>query len=201
VDVGAHTGEILSEVIRLAPRGRHIAVEPIPPLADHLRAEFPQVIVHAVALSDAPAVAEFQWVRDNPGFSGLVRRLDLAQEAQIEPIIVRVERLDDLVPVGFPVALIKIDVEGGEVNVLRGAARVLRDNRPWVLLEHGSACRLYRHTSSDLMAELSFHRMAIWMLDDWLAGKAPLTPRELAAQVDVGQYNFLAGPASGTDIE
>lgn len=195
VDVGAHVGGFLAELVQIAPKGRHVAVEPIPTLAANLRAAFPQTTVHAVALSDSPGSATFQWVHSNPAFRGLVRRDDLRPAERIEPIEVRLERLDDLIAAGVPVALVKIDVEGGEVNVLRGASRVLRENRPWVLIEHGSACRVYGHTTGDLVAEFAAHRMAIWMLAEWLAGEPPLTHDGLSAAIAVGQYNFLAGPA------
>jgi FkbM family methyltransferase len=195
VDVGAHAGDFLAELLQVAPRGRHTAIEPIPAMADRLRTTFPQATVHAAALSDSPGTATFQWVCGNPAFSGLVRRADLPPAERTEPITVRVERLDDLIPAGTPVALVKIDVEGAEVNILRGADRVLRENRPWVLIEHGSACQGYGHTTADLVAAFAAHRMAVWMLADWLAGKPPLTLPGLVAATAAGQYNFLAGPA------
>jgi hypothetical protein len=33
IDVGAHTGDVLAEIVRIAPRGRHIGFEPLPGLA------------------------------------------------------------------------------------------------------------------------------------------------------------------------
>ena len=52
IDVGAHAGEILAELVRVAPGGRHIAYEPLPALASALRAAFPQVDVRAKALAN-----------------------------------------------------------------------------------------------------------------------------------------------------
>ena len=46
-------------------------------------------------------------------------------------------RLDDVMPVSRRVDLIKIDVEGAEVRVLRGAARLLGQHKPALWLEHG----------------------------------------------------------------
>lgn len=37
VDVGAHRGEILSEIIDIAPMGNHFAFEPIPYLCELLK--------------------------------------------------------------------------------------------------------------------------------------------------------------------
>ena len=42
IDIGAHAGSVLREILRAAPDGRHIAYEPLPHLAEHLRAEFPR---------------------------------------------------------------------------------------------------------------------------------------------------------------
>jgi len=33
IDVGSNRGQVLSEAVRIAPRGRHVAFEPIPALA------------------------------------------------------------------------------------------------------------------------------------------------------------------------
>jgi FkbM family methyltransferase len=52
LDVGAHAGSVLREIVRLAPRGRHVAWEPLPGLAAGLRADFPGVAVREAALAD-----------------------------------------------------------------------------------------------------------------------------------------------------
>ena len=43
IDVGANVGEILEEIVRVAPRGRHIAYEPLPDHAADLAKRFPGV--------------------------------------------------------------------------------------------------------------------------------------------------------------
>ena len=52
VDVGAHQGAVLGEILRAAPQGRHIAYEPLPHLAEKLSQDFPQVEVRNAALAD-----------------------------------------------------------------------------------------------------------------------------------------------------
>ena len=42
LDVGAHVGSVLTDMLRLAPQGRHWAFEPLPTFAAHLRAAFPR---------------------------------------------------------------------------------------------------------------------------------------------------------------
>lgn len=48
---------------------------------------------------------------------------------------VEVVTLDDADRVPSPVAIVKVDVEGGELAVLSGAARLLDDHRPALILE------------------------------------------------------------------
>ena len=56
------------------------------------------------------------------------------------PITVR--PLDACLPPDAPVRGLKIDVEGGEEDVLRGAARILQAHRPWVCAEFTSEGRV-----------------------------------------------------------
>jgi FkbM family methyltransferase len=195
VDVGAHRGDVLAEFVRASPAGRHVAIEPIPELAERLKIAFPTVEVHAAAAGEAAATARFQWVESNPALSGLKRRPDLSPDETIREIAVPVVRVDDLIPVGRRIAVMKIDVEGGELGAIRGASRVLDESRPWVLLEHGLAAAAYDATSADVFDELARHRMAVWLMGDWLAGKPPLTLSAFVAAVKSGEHwNFLTGP-------
>ena len=136
IDVGAHKGAILGEIVALAPHGRHIAFEPLPQLAGELATRFPQVDVRAVALSDRSGEAEFVHVRTRPGWSGF-RERPYPGDEQVERIAVRTQTLDAALPAGFVPALIKIDVEGAEREVLEGAIKTLAVHRPVVVFEHG----------------------------------------------------------------
>ncbi len=136
VDVGANVGDVLAEMVRLAPRGRHLAFEPLPALAAELTVRFPAVDVRAVALGDADEPAEFVHVITRPGWSGL-RERPYPRDERLERITVEVARLDDVLPDGYVPAFVKIDVEGGELDVLRGARRTLAEHRPVMAIEHG----------------------------------------------------------------
>lgn len=198
IDVGAHAGDVLAELVRLAPRGRHLALEPIAAMAATLCGRFPAVEVQNVAAGDRSADVTFQVVETNPAFSGMVRRPDLRPGERVAEVTVRCEPLDWLVPAGRPVGLIKVDVEGAEMAVFRGAARVLA-GRPWVLFEHGAISeQAYGATTADVHAELARHRLGVWTLGGWVAGAAALSADGFAAAVASGdQWNFLAGPGAG----
>jgi FkbM family methyltransferase len=136
IDVGAHSGGVLRDIVRCAPGGHHIAYEPLPHLAEALAREFPGVEVRAAALSDRDGRAAFVHDRTEPARSTLQAHAFTDHEHATE-IEVRVERLDGALPPNYSPALIKIDVEGTELKLLRGAVGTLRAHRPIVVFEHG----------------------------------------------------------------
>ncbi len=140
VDVGAHTGEVLDLILRAAPAGKHIAVEPLPHLHRQLAARYPSVIIHAVALGAADGIVELTEVVDSPGLSGLSSdHLSPTHETVRHTVPLR--RLDDLIPLDVSPALIKIDVEGAEYGVLLGAMATLARCRPMLVFEHQKTSR------------------------------------------------------------
>lgn len=136
IDVGAHEGVFLDEILRTAPRGRHIAYEPLPHLHEALTAQFPGVDVRCAALSDRDEVTTFRWIKNMPGMSGL-RERDYPAEPDLEVIDVLTERLDYHLPPDYAPSFIKIDVEGAELLVLRGALETLRRHHPTLAFEYG----------------------------------------------------------------
>lgn len=183
VDVGAHGGSMLRRMLRVAPDGQHIAVEPIPKLADLLRLKFPLVTVHEAALSDRAGSAEFDMVDDDLALSGFQRRADLPAGVRTHTIQVRTLRLDDVVPVNLPVDLIKIDVEGSELAVLRGAVETLKRWQPHVLLEYGSGPN--KDAVYDVLDGCGF---ALFTVD----GRGPLDRPNFGQLPDV--WDYLAKP-------
>jgi FkbM family methyltransferase len=138
IDIGAHAGAVLEEIVKAAPRGHHIAFEPIPELCVGLRKRFPQVEVRCAAVSSHRGSASFAYVRDVPEWSGLkLRALPDGTEPRAEQIEVCLEALDEVLPKSYRPSLVKIDVEGAEEAVLKGAMQTLRRHHPIVLFEHG----------------------------------------------------------------
>jgi FkbM family methyltransferase len=197
VDVGCHKGSMLEEMLRLAPAGTHYAFEPIPSLYRELIPSFPGVKIYDIALSDSVGEASFQYVDSNPPYSGL-RKREYPRSEIIEEIKVKTDLLDNLIPEDSPIAFIKIDVEGGELQVLKGAASTIRRTRPVIVFEHGLGAADYYGTTPqqvyDFFAEESDLKLSL--MEDWLSANDPLTREGFIARFHAGEFYFMAHPAS-----
>ncbi len=192
IDVGANVGTVLANMVAIAPDGRHIAYEPLPDLSESLARRFPQVDVRAAALSDHAGEATFTRDRGAPSQSGF--RATGGSIGRTEQFTVPVERLDDTLPEAFVPALIKIDVEGAEEQVLRGALETIRRHRPVVVLEHGNRAAEYG-TRPDDVYELLCGAAGLRIFD--MDGDGPLTLerfRALASPPAATRWNFFARP-------
>src|SRR5439155_7936660 len=67
IDIGAHAGDVLREIVRCAPNGHHIAYEPLPHLNRQLINDFPDIEVRLAALSNRTGESSFTHVKSNPG--------------------------------------------------------------------------------------------------------------------------------------
>src|SRR5262245_61797610 len=91
-----------------------------------------RVRLHSEALSDRAGTATLYGSDD---MSSLNQGVNTGRQAV--PIEVRLARLDEVLHgEGPPVSLIKIDVQGHELEVLRGAEAVVSRHRPALILEH-----------------------------------------------------------------
>jgi FkbM family methyltransferase len=100
-----------------------------------------RVRLHSEALSDRAGTATLY---GNDDMSSLNEGVHTGRQAA--PIEVPLARLDDVVDgEGPPISLIKIDVQGHELEVLRGAEAVISRHRPVLILEHEDD--LYRSAS------------------------------------------------------
>ncbi|MEO6132948.1 MAG: FkbM family methyltransferase [Saprospiraceae bacterium] len=137
IDIGSYQGEILSLMQKYAPKGHHLAFEPIPAQYEQLRKKYSSTAtIYPFALADDNSETTFNHVLSNPTYSGLKQRTYKGQE-NIEVIRVQVRQLDSVISNEIPVRVIKIDVEGGEYDVLKGGMRTLKKWRPYLIFEHG----------------------------------------------------------------
>jgi FkbM family methyltransferase len=184
IDIGANIGGVLQHMVAYAPDAAHIAYEPLPELAADLERRFPTVDVRAAAVADEVTERRFTRVRSAPTRSGF----DVAGEVRdVEQFTVPVEALDRSLPTGFVPAVIKIDVEGAEREVVAGAMETIRRHRPVVVFEHGGEGG---QISRDLYAMLVTDAgLRLFDLD----GDGPLTEQAFLAKVRTGSHwNFVA---------
>ncbi len=133
LDVGCHLGSVLSEFVRLSPRGSHIAIEPLPYKAAWLRKSFPNTKIVEAAVAETEGEVEFTWNKSRPGFSSLASEGPAGDH--VERVKVNTQRLDDIVPSNQRIGFLKVDVEGAELMAFRSAKRILQEDRPTVLFE------------------------------------------------------------------
>jgi FkbM family methyltransferase len=189
VDVGAHQGAILREMMRCAPHGQHIAYEPLPEFAAALAREFPRVDVRNAAVSDHAGEATFFRMIEGPMQSGLKLRTGTAPAAS-EAITVRVDRLDDALPSDYVPALIKIDVEGAERQVIEGAMEVISRHAPIVCFEHGPGAEGEYATSPEQVYDLLVSGAGMRIFD--IDGVGPYSRAQFVDTYYKPIWNFVA---------
>jgi FkbM family methyltransferase len=190
VDVGAHEGAVLAEMVRLASDGRHVAFEPLPGFAERLRAQFPDVDVRDIALANRSGQASFVFVRNQPALSGLRERV-YPRPPQRETITVDVQRLDDALPAGYVPTLVKIDVEGAEGEVLAGGMETIARHKPVVVFEHGKGAAPSYGTGPRDVHALLVDACGLRIFD--LDGRGPFSADEFETIFEQGdRWNFVA---------
>jgi len=195
IDVGCSVGEILDHMIRISPRGSHVAFEPLPHRANDLVKKYPGVEIFNMALSDSQGTGEFHHVVENTGYSGLKRREYPSEDMEVIKIEVRIERLDNVVP-ERRFDFLKIDVEGAELQVLRGAVETIRRNRKPIAFEHGPGAAEFYGTTPQMLfdffkEECDYH---VSLFSDWLADREALNCDQFMAEYGGRDWNFLAHP-------
>ena len=185
IDVGAHIGSIIAEVQKHCPGVRITAFEPIPEKAIWLRDKFKDVEIVQCALADYEGETSFFINLAASGYSSLAR-----SGAETKEIKVPVRRLDAVVD---DADVLKIDVEGAELGVLRGSEGL--KSRPIILFE-SAPNEVLGYTKPDLWRWFDAHRYGVF-LPNRLAHTAP--PMSLEVFIDSHQYprhttNYFAVP-------
>ncbi len=139
LDVGAHIGSYAIRVAKtMKDRGINglvIAIEPDPRNAEYLlrnailNSVEDRIVLLNVCVANANFVARFT-IYNRSDHGSLLPRNDSVAVARIDRFCAR---LDDIVRI--PVHIMKIDVEGAEHSVIKGAEKLIAVHRPAILLE------------------------------------------------------------------
>ena len=196
IDVGCHKGEILDLILKYAPEGKHFAFEPIPDFYHALKARYGvRCIVYPFALADNRGETTFNYVRNAPAYSGLKKRKYATATPDVEEIRVTIETLDNVIPPATKIDFIKIDVEGGEFGVLKGAKDLLNRCRPVVVFECGLGASEFYGTSPEMLFDFLIGecRYQIFSLSAWLSDKASYSREEFSECYNKNtEYYFVA---------
>jgi FkbM family methyltransferase len=195
IDVGCHKGEILQSIIKLASAAHHFAFEPIPYLYEQLKVKFEgQAAIFSCALSDRSGKTTFNLVKNAPAYSGINKRKYAISEPEIEEIQVELKQLDEVIPADTKIDFIKIDVEGGEFDVLKGAKKLLNTHHPILVFECGiGASEFYGTNPTELFQYLDELKYKISTLRAFMQQGKPLTISEFEnAFYKNTDYYFIA---------
>ncbi len=198
IDVGCHKGEILDVILKLCPKGTHWAFEPIPEFSRQLEEKYPGKAVHIMpyALSDVHQTVSFQYVLNAPAYSGLKKRKYDIKNPLIQEIAVEAVPLDQLLDQTVKIGFMKIDVEGAEYAVIRGAREMITRDKPFIIFEFGlGAADCYGVTPAMMHELITATGLQISLLKDYLRKKPTLSANALEECFRSGrEYYFIAHP-------
>jgi FkbM family methyltransferase len=151
IDVGANVGVMTIPLARaVGPDGAVIAVEPLAENVRRLQANavlngLTNIVVRQVAASQHEGRIDFQ-IAEDPAY-GSTRSISPGM-ARAGVMSVESVPLDKIwADLGSPaVSVVKIDVEGAEAGVIRGASTLLERDRPVLMLEASTASDLAQLT-------------------------------------------------------
>jgi len=196
IDGGAHKGQMLQEMCRLAPEAVHHAFEPIPELAKQLRLQFPQSLIHQHAIANYAGMSTFKYVRNAPAYSGLKERSYDHDNPEVEDINVDTVRLDDVISDNESVDLIKLDLEGGEYHAMKGAVSLIRRCKPIIIFEAGEPSSAYYGVSPEMIFSFISENLgySISTMKMWLENEPPFSKEAFIENYPLDFYYITYEP-------
>lgn len=171
VDCGAHAGFHTETMLGRADVANVVAIEAIPSLCNNLEKKFgsnKKFRLVRAAIGRELGELEFNVATNQMGYSG-IRRRDVA-DLEWESVRVPLTTLDSCIGTNLSnIGLIKLDLEGGEFDALRGGDGVLCNSSPLIVFENGlkKSADLYSYTSADFFGFFARHD---YVLHDFFSG-------------------------------
>jgi FkbM family methyltransferase len=162
IDVGAHIGLFTVGLARwVGPTGHVHSFEASAGTCEELRRTIrlngaTNVTVHHAAVCDRNGTIDLHEAADRVSNANSVAAIDRGARSVAVPAV----RLDDVVH--GPVSVIKIDAEGAETDVLRGAAGLIERYRPAIALEvHPANLRLLGSSAHEVLGLLEGYALDV----------------------------------------
>jgi FkbM family methyltransferase len=176
IDVGCHRGNFLLEANKFAPSGAHIGFEPIPDIYTKVIKTLGGVNdIRQLGLSDERGETTFNYVKSNPLYSGIKKRNYPGKES-IEELVIKVDTLDHQLFQSPRVDLIKIDVEGAELNVLKGGINTITKFNPVIVFEYEQgASDVYGVTPAEIWSFFDKVKYSVYTLKNFIDNPLPLS--------------------------
>jgi FkbM family methyltransferase len=137
IDAGANIGHMASVLsVRVGPKGRVICFEPNPQVFESLRENVENwkedgrcgtFELQQAALGQETGNAQLHmhgWFLTNRGTSWISDKVEAGKDIRVVEVPIR--KLDQVVGQGATIGVLKMDVQGAELNVLQGAAELLK---------------------------------------------------------------------------
>jgi hypothetical protein len=133
-------------------------------------------------------------VKNAPAYSGILKREYKVENPELEELKVPLKTLDSIIPTSSKIDFIKIDVEGGEFNVIKGAKNILIKDKPTMIFEFGlGASDFYGSTPDKLFDYLTNINYKISLLDKWINKRPPLSKTDFETIYKTNaDYYFIA---------
>ena len=202
IDIGAHLGWFTVNLAQaLGPDGHVFAFEPRSDIFEQLERSVrdngfaERCTLHKAALGAEAGERRVGWfpAEKNDGHTFFVPG-DAASSADMKSESVRVARLDD-VGIERRIRLIKLDVEGGEVDVLRGGAGLIGRDLP-IIVSEAFPKWLRRSGKTDIHTFLhaldAFGYRAHYLTDDGIGAEIHFPVTDLESEYALYSIVFLA---------
>jgi len=161
---GAFVGDFFPALAQaLAPKAQLHSFEPNPTSLEAAQTTIAlngltSINLAPVAVGEQPGTLPLLISRGESN-SAMAAGAKIVAEAQGENTIdVEVTTLDDLIPASRQVSLLQLDIEGFELPAVKGAARIINDNAPIIILEGDKRFRrrAYLQTLEELAPNLGY---------------------------------------------
>ncbi|WP_036047335.1 FkbM family methyltransferase [Bradyrhizobium sp. Tv2a-2] len=180
-DIGANKGSFVFWLSRWCRNGRVVAFEPQPQfaqlvarLASDLKLD--NVTVEQKAAFSKPGQADLFVPKGHSPGASLVSKTVGASD--FETISVPMVRLDDYFAQHEQISFMKVDVEGAELDVFKGAERILREQSPLLIFECES-----RHLDGTRVEDVFAYLNALGYAGYFVAGSQLLSVAKFDAAI------------------